>query len=115
MSSDAESNSIRTAPTVISCSADFLISQKRTEEWNNEIHKTLELDPFNPFFQCFYGWHLVYLKRYEAIAQFQKVLELAPDFSSAHMGLGRVLQKGNAGRSLVRGPEVLFCSARPRG
>ena len=76
--------------------ADFLISQKRTNEWNSEIHKTLELDPFNPFFQCFYGWHLVYLQRYdEAIAQFRKVLEIAPDFSSAHMGLwGAYYKKG---------------------
>ena len=76
--------------------ADFLISMKRTDEWNREIHKTLELDPFNPFFQCFYGWHLVYLQRYdEAIAQFRKVLATAPDFSSAHMGLwGAYYKKG---------------------
>ena len=68
--------------------ADYLISLKRTDEWNREIHKTLELDPFNPFFQCFYGWHLVYVQRYEeAIAQFHTALEIAPDFSSARMGL----------------------------
>jgi TolB-like protein/DNA-binding winged helix-turn-helix (wHTH) protein/tetratricopeptide (TPR) repeat protein len=76
--------------------ADFLISMKRTDEWNREIHKTLELDPFNPFFQCFYGWHLVYLQQYdEAIAQFGKVLATVPDFSSAHMGLwGAYYKKG---------------------
>jgi len=76
--------------------ADFLISMKRTDEWNTEIHKTLELDPFNPFFQCFYGWHLVYLQRYdEAIAQFRKVLAAVPDFSSVHMGLwGAFYKKG---------------------
>ena len=76
--------------------ADFLISMKRTNEWNTEIHKTLELDPFNPFFQCFYGWHLVYLGRYdEAINQFRKVLATLPDFSSVHMGLwGAYYKKG---------------------
>jgi TolB-like protein/DNA-binding winged helix-turn-helix (wHTH) protein/Tfp pilus assembly protein PilF len=76
--------------------ADFLISMRRTNEWNTEIHKTLELDPFNPFFQCFYGWHLVYLQRYdEAIAQLRKVLATVPDFSSAHMGLwGAFYKKG---------------------
>jgi TolB-like protein/DNA-binding winged helix-turn-helix (wHTH) protein/Tfp pilus assembly protein PilF len=76
--------------------ADFLISMKRVDEWNTEIHKTLELDPFNPFFQCFYGWHLVYLGRYdEAIAQLRKVLATEPDFSSAHMGLwGAFYKKG---------------------
>src|SRR5208337_518547 len=29
--------------------ADFLVSMKRVDEWNTEIHRTLELDPFNPF------------------------------------------------------------------
>jgi len=76
--------------------ADFLISMKRVDEWNTEIHKTLELDPFNPFFQCFYGWHLIYLGRYdEAIEQLRKVLATVPDFSSAHMGLwGAFYKKG---------------------
>jgi len=76
--------------------SDFLISMKREAEWNREIHRTLELDPFNPFFQCFYGWHLVYLGRYdEAIEQFRKVLATVPDFSSAHMGLwGAFYKKG---------------------
>jgi TolB-like protein len=68
--------------------ADFLISMKRSEEWEAEIQRVLELDPFNTFFRCFYGWQLVYARRYdEAIAQVRKVLSTAPDFSSAHMGL----------------------------
>ena len=76
--------------------ADFLISMKRTNEWSTEIHRTLELDPFNPFFQCFYGWQLVYVQRYdEAIAQLTKALATEPDFSSAHMGLwGAYYKKG---------------------
>jgi TolB-like protein/DNA-binding winged helix-turn-helix (wHTH) protein len=76
--------------------SDFLIAMKRTEEWKTEIDRTLELDPFNPFFQCFYGWQLVYLGRYdEAIAQLQKVLSTEPNFSSAHMGLwGAYYKKG---------------------
>jgi len=76
--------------------ADFLISMKRVDEWSTEIHKTLDLDPFNPFFQCFYGWQLIYVRRYdEAIAQLRKVLATEPDFSSAHMGLwGAYYKKG---------------------
>ena len=83
--------------------ADFLISAKRVDEWNVEMRKTLELDPFNPFFQCFYGWHLVYLQRYdEAIAQFVKVLATVPDFSSAHMGLwGAYYRKGMNDQALA--------------
>jgi eukaryotic-like serine/threonine-protein kinase len=74
--------------------ADFLISMKRTDEWNTEVHRTLELDPYNSFLQCFYGWHLVYLQRFdEAISQFHKVLATEPDFSSAHMGLWGALYK----------------------
>ena len=76
--------------------ADFLIAQKREADWNREIRRTLELDPFNPFFQCFYGWQLVYLGRYdEAIAQLRTVLSTEPDFSSAHLGLwGALYKKG---------------------
>jgi tetratricopeptide (TPR) repeat protein len=74
--------------------ADFLISMRRTQEWNTEIQRALELDPFNPFFPCFYGWHLVYVHRYdEAISQLRRVLATEPDFSSAHMGLWGALYK----------------------
>ena len=45
--------------------ADFLISMRRTQEWNTEVQRALELDPFNPLFPCFYGWHLVYVHRYD--------------------------------------------------
>jgi len=83
--------------------SDFLITMRRLEEWKQEIHRTLELDPFNYFFQCFYGWHLMYEKRYdEAIAQLRKVLAAQPDFSSAHMGLwGAYYKKGMDGEALA--------------
>ncbi len=83
--------------------ADFLISMRRTQEWNTEIQRALELDPFNPFFPCFYGWHLVYGQRYdEAIVQFHKVLATEPDFSSAHMGLwGAYYKKGMTEEALA--------------
>jgi len=76
--------------------ADFLITLRRTEEWQVEIRRTLELDPLNSFFPCFYGWHLVYVRRYdEAIEQFRKVLTAQPDFSSAHLGFwGALYKKG---------------------
>ena len=76
--------------------ADFLISMKRSEEWKAEIQRALRLDPLNPFFQCFYGWQLVYLHRCdEALSQLHKALEVEPDFSSAHLGLwGGFYRKG---------------------
>ena len=83
--------------------ADFLISMKRTQEWDAEIHRALELDPFNPFFPCFYGWQLVYVQRYdEAIAQFRRVLATEPDLSSAHLGLwGAFYKKGMHAEALA--------------
>ena len=82
--------------------ADFLVSTGREAEWQREIQRTLELDPLNPFYQCFYGWHLVYLGRYdEAIAQLRKVLEANAEFSSAHLGLwGAYYKKGMRGEAL---------------
>jgi tetratricopeptide (TPR) repeat protein len=76
--------------------ADFLISMKRPEEWAVEMQRVLELDPLNPFFQCFYGWHLVYLDQCDdAILQFRESLAADPNFPSARMGLwGAYYRKG---------------------
>lgn len=68
--------------------ADFLISMKRVKEWTTHIKRVLELDPLNPFFQCFYGWQLIYVRHCdEAIAQLHESLAADPNFSSAHLGL----------------------------
>lgn len=68
--------------------ADYLISLGRNQEWQTEIQHALNLDPMNFFPRCFYGWHLIYLGRYdEAIDLLQKVLAAQPNFSSAHLGL----------------------------
>jgi TolB-like protein/lipoprotein NlpI len=75
--------------------ADVLISTGRVEEWKPEIERCLELDPLNFFFQCFYGWHLVYLGRNdEAIAHLGKTLRTEPYFPAARLGLwGAYYQK----------------------
>jgi len=68
--------------------ADVLISMKRTAEWASEMQRVLELDPLNPFYQCFYGWHLVYLHKCDdAITYLRESLAADPGFSSAHLGL----------------------------
>jgi eukaryotic-like serine/threonine-protein kinase len=68
--------------------ADFLISIGRNQQWQTEVQQAMNLDPMNSFLRCFYGWHLVYLGRYdEAIDVMQKVVATQPNFSSAHMGL----------------------------
>ena len=66
--------------------ADLLISTKRNQEWQAEIEQAMNLDPMSSFYRCFYGWHLIYLGRYdEAIALLQQVTATQP--SSAHLGL----------------------------
>jgi eukaryotic-like serine/threonine-protein kinase len=68
--------------------ADYLISLKRNQEWQVEIQRAMALDPMNFFPRCFYGWHLIYLGRYdEAIDLLQKIVATQPNFSSAHLGL----------------------------
>ena len=68
--------------------ADYLISLKRNQEWQTEIQQAMNLDPMSSFLRCFYGWHLVYLGRYdEAIDLMRQVTATQPTFSSAHLGL----------------------------
>lgn len=67
--------------------ADFLISQKRVQEWQREIDCALELDPMNFFTLCFYGWHLTYVGRYDTAIQKMQKAAASQDFSSVHMGL----------------------------
>lgn len=76
--------------------ADLLISTRRPREALAEGARGLELDPLNFFFQCFRGWHLAYLRRYdEAIAQLTKTIETEPNYPAAHLGLwGALYKKG---------------------
>ena len=68
--------------------SDLLLSRQRVDEWKTHIERTLELDPLNFFFQCFYGWHLFYLCRYdEAIAELHKALKAEPNLPPAHLRL----------------------------
>ena len=76
--------------------SDLLVSLRRSDEWKVHIERTLELDPLNSFFQCFFGWHLLYLRQYdEAIAELRKTLRIEPNFPPAHLRLwGAFCAKG---------------------
>jgi len=68
--------------------ADLAISRGRLVEWKTHIERALELDPLNFFNQCFYGWHLLYLRRYdEAIVELRKALRTEPHLPAAHLRL----------------------------
>jgi len=68
--------------------ADLAISRGHPEEWKKHLGRTLELDPLNFFYQCFNGWHLLYLCHYdEAIAELRKALRSEPHLPAAHLRL----------------------------
>jgi serine/threonine-protein kinase len=76
--------------------SDLLISRQRADEWKVHVERALELDPLNFFFRCFFGWHLLYLRRYdEAIAELRKTLRTEPNYPPAHLRLwGAFCEKG---------------------
>ncbi|MBZ5722122.1 MAG: protein kinase [Acidobacteriia bacterium] len=76
--------------------SDLLLSRGRPDEWKMHVERALELDPLNFFFQCFYGWHLLYLCRYDqAIAELRKALRTEPNLPAAHLRLwGALYGKG---------------------
>jgi serine/threonine protein kinase/tetratricopeptide (TPR) repeat protein len=89
--------------------ADYLIIRLRNQDWEREMHRALELDPMSYFFQAFYGWHLVYLGRYdEAIVQIQKVVATEPGLSFAHLGLWGAFYKKGMEKEAVQEAEQFF-------
>jgi TolB-like protein/Tfp pilus assembly protein PilF len=76
--------------------ADFLTSMRRFEQAAREMDRVLELDPFNYFFRCFLGWHLLYRRRDDdAIALLRKTLRAEPRLAATHLALwGAFHRKG---------------------
>jgi TolB-like protein/tetratricopeptide (TPR) repeat protein/predicted Ser/Thr protein kinase len=69
--------------------ADMLLTAlARPEAWRPEMERALELDPLNGFIRTYYGWHLNYLRRYDAaIAITQQVLPTSPNRAANHLAL----------------------------
>jgi eukaryotic-like serine/threonine-protein kinase len=76
--------------------SDLLLSRGHLEEWKTHIDKTLELDRLNSFFRCYFGWHLLYLRRCdEAIVELRRALRTEPNFPAAYLRLwGAFHEKG---------------------
>ncbi|MGH9397597.1 MAG: winged helix-turn-helix domain-containing protein [Terriglobia bacterium] len=69
--------------------ADFLASQKRTDEAIREMDRALELDPLSLIINMEMAWVLYMAHEYErAIEQALKTIEIEPQFSPAHHVLG---------------------------
>ncbi len=91
---------------------DMLLTLKRSDEWNREIQRALELDPLADFMWSFYGWHLNYVGRYEeAIPIFKRLLPTGPNKASNHLGLwGAYYRKSMYGQAIASARDY-FASA----
>jgi tetratricopeptide (TPR) repeat protein len=83
--------------------ADFLVSMRRFDEASGEMARVLQLDPFNHFFRCFVGWHLLYRGRdNDAIAQLRQTVRAEAHLPAAHLGLwGALHRKGMDSEALA--------------
>lgn len=78
----------------------------RSDEALDEIRRAEELDPLNLFVKTMVGWPLFDQRRFdEALAQFDDVLAMNPDFMLAHYNKGLVY-------ILLKLPEEVLESAR---
>jgi Flp pilus assembly protein TadD len=60
----------------------------RFDEARREVQRAQELDPLSPIINASVGWVLFWQGHNDqAIAAFRTVLELAPNFANAHLGL----------------------------
>ncbi len=74
--------------------ADFLISMRRFDEATGEMDQVLRLDPFNYFFRCFQGWHLLYRGHDDdAIGRLRQTLRAEPRLAAAHLALWGVFHR----------------------
>ena len=71
-------------PDARSYYANFLSLMHRPDEAIVQMERTLELDPFNSFFQTMHGAALLFMRHYDdAIEEFQKVLKIVPNHGAA--------------------------------
>lgn len=72
-------------------SNSYLSPFGRHQEAITEMKKAMELDPLSPAFQSFAGRTLIWARRYDdALAQYQKVNQLVPNFALNHERLAQL-------------------------
>ncbi len=80
-----------------------------------QIERALELDPFNPMFQTFYGMDLLFVRRYdEAIAQFRNTLRTVPNHRRAHLGLYSAFHQKQMYEEALAEKKVFFAAVGDR-
>ena len=89
---------------------DCLTSQGRPEEAEAQMALCLQLDPYNAFFHCFYGWHLLYAGRFrEAVQELERTLRTDPDLEAAQLGLwGGLYRVGDHDQAVLAAKRFLM-------
>jgi tetratricopeptide (TPR) repeat protein len=84
--------------------AEYLTAMGRFDEATREIRRAQELDPLSLIINAIGGWVLRFAREYDqAIEQFQKTLEMDPDFRPAHAYLGSAyFEKGMYKEALAK-------------
>ncbi|NOR53341.1 MAG: tetratricopeptide repeat protein, partial [Candidatus Aminicenantes bacterium] len=73
--------------------SEYLIAMERPDEALIEIRRAQKLDPLSLIINAIAGWPFVSTGKYDkAIEQYQKTLEMNPNFRPAHIYLGRAYQ-----------------------
>jgi TolB-like protein/DNA-binding winged helix-turn-helix (wHTH) protein/Tfp pilus assembly protein PilF len=81
----------------------YLMPLGHSREALAEDKKALEFDPLSPLVNSQLGWHFFFARQYDqAIEQFNKTLELDPDFTSARWGLMESYEQMNRYSEAVR-------------
>ena len=95
----------------------FLASRGRTDEALAEIERARRLDPTSPIIRATVGWLLYLSRRFEtSIDESRKVLELEPDFRTAHYYLGLAyLQTHRFDEAIGELEKAIALEARPGG
>jgi tetratricopeptide (TPR) repeat protein len=72
----------------------YLMAMGRTEESLAESKRALEIDQLGLIMNVHLGWHYLYAHKYDlAIEQFQKTLEMDPNYGLTHWYLGEAYEQ----------------------
>jgi tetratricopeptide (TPR) repeat protein len=94
---------------------DCHVSARRFREAGEHIEACLKLDPYNPFFKCFYGWHLLFAERFEESVQpLRKAISDQPSLSAARLGLwGAFYRRGMHAQAIKEACEFFMSRGEP--
>ncbi|MEJ2006993.1 MAG: protein kinase, partial [Acidobacteriota bacterium] len=94
--------------------AAFLNSVGRRDEARSQIHRALELDPFNPYVNTSFGEMLETWRRFDdTLQQYRKTLDIVPEFPwPYHLMAGVYARQGRYDEAVAAERQYLVLSGR---